>query len=1063
MHRAQSVVNQLVPCVPQIVGRQKFATWLIGPKSRSLIRATQSLPVTENKYSTNVNQEQFLNGTSASYIEDMYNAWLADPKSVNVSWDTFFKNCDAGAQPGAAYQAPPSLAPPGKNEVLLSSLLPGIQNTTAIGGTFSEKMIDDHLAVQAIIRSYQIRGHHIARLDPLNLSKVDQDDRFPQEILYGCYPPFEEADMERVFKLPSTTFIGGKENALPLKEILNRLENTYCRSIGVEFMFINSLEQCNWIRQRMETPGIMEMEKEQKRLILARLTRATGFESFLARKWSSEKRFGLEGCEILIPAMKQVIDKSTDYGVESVIMGMPHRGRLNVLANICRKPLSQIFTQFAALEAEDDGSGDVKYHLGTYIERLNRATNKNVRLAVVANPSHLEAVDPVVQGKTRAEQFYRGDGEGKKVMSLLLHGDAAFCGQGVVYETFHLSDLPDYTTHGTIHIVVNNQIGFTTDPRHSRSSPYCTDVARVVNAPIFHVNSDDPEAVMHVCNIAAEWRNVFHKDVVIDLVSYRRYGHNEIDEPMFTQPIMYKVIKKTPPVLDKYADKLIEEKVVTKEEVKDVWDKYDKICEEAYTASRKETTIKYKDWLDSPWSGFFEGKDPLKASKSGVKEETLTHIGKRFSSPPPNAAEFVIHRGIERILKARMQMVENRTVDWALGEAMAFGSLLKDGVHVRLSGQDVERGTFSHRHHVLHHQLVDKATYRPLCNLYPDQAPYTVCNSSLSEFAVLGFELGFSMTNPNALVCWEAQFGDFNNTAQCIIDQFVGSGQAKWVRQSGLVMLLPHGLEGMGPEHSSARLERFLQMSSDDPDYFPPESDEFAVRQLHDINWIVANCSTPANYFHILRRQIALPFRKPLIIMTPKSLLRHPEAKSSFDEMNEDTEFLRIIPEKGAAADNACNVKRLIFCSGRVYYDLTKAREEHNLVDTVAIARVEQISPFPFDLVKQECAKYPNADILWSQEEHKNQGPWPYVQPRFHTVLNNTKTIGTSIKNSGFFSRIFSSHSNDSITKTSLSDQKNPTRSISYAGRPTAASSATGSKMQHLRELKALLDRSFAV
>ncbi|XP_026815298.1 2-oxoglutarate dehydrogenase, mitochondrial isoform X4 [Rhopalosiphum maidis] len=1034
MHRAQSVVNQLVPCVPTIVGRQKFATWLIGPKSRSLIRATQSLPVLENKYSTNVNQEQFLNGTSASYIEDMYNAWLADPKSVNVSWDTFFKNCDAGAQPGAAYQAPPSLAPPGKNEVLLSSILPAVQSTTAIGGVFSEKMIDDHLAVQAIIRSYQVRGHFVSQIDPLGFTNADlvnaRKKGRPHDVVLRQHS-IEEADMERVFKLPSTTFIGGKENALPLKEILNRLENTYCRSIGVEFMFINSLEQCNWIRQRMETPGIMEMEKEQKRLILARLTRATGFESFLARKWSSEKRFGLEGCEILIPAMKQVIDKSTEYGVESVIMGMPHRGRLNVLANICRKPLSQIFTQFAALEAEDDGSGDVKYHLGTYIERLNRATNKNVRLAVVANPSHLEAVDPVVQGKTRAEQFYRGDGEGKKVMSVLLHGDAAFCGQGVVYETFHLSDLPDYTTHGTIHIVVNNQIGFTTDPRHSRSSPYCTDVARVVNAPIFHVNSDDPEAVMHVCNIAAEWRNVFHKDVVIDLVSYRRYGHNEIDEPMFTQPIMYKVIKKTPPVLDKYAEKLIEEKVVTKEEVKDVWDKYDKICEEAYLTSRKETTIKYKDWLDSPWSGFFEGKDPLKASKSGVKEETLTHIGKRFSSPPPNAAEFVIHRGIERILKARMQMVENRTVDWALGEAMAFGSLLKDGVHVRLSGQDVERGTFSHRHHVLHHQLVDKATYRPLCNLYPDQAPYTVCNSSLSEFAVLGFELGFSMTNPNALVCWEAQFGDFNNTAQCIIDQFIGSGQAKWVRQSGLVMLLPHGLEGMGPEHSSARLERFLQMSSDDPDYFPPESDEFAVRQLHDINWIVANCSTPANYFHILRRQIALPFRKPLIMMTPKSLLRHPEAKSSFDEMNEDTEFLRIIPEKGTAADNASNVKRLIFCSGRVYYDLTKAREEHNLVDTVAIARVEQISPFPFDLVKQECAKYPNADILWSQEEHKNQGPWPYVQPRFHTVLNNTKSIGPFVKNSdGFFSRIFSSWSNDGVTKTSLSDQKNSTQSI---------------------------------
>ncbi|XP_050423123.1 2-oxoglutarate dehydrogenase complex component E1 isoform X2 [Adelges cooleyi] len=1067
MHRAQSIVNQLVPCVPTIVGRQKFATWLIGPKTRALIGATQSITVADKKYSTQGNQEQFLNGTSASYIEDMYNAWLADPKSVNVSWDAFFKNCAAGAPPGRAYQAPPTLAPPGRNEVLLSNLLPSVQNTAAVGGAYNEKMIDDHLAVQAIIRSYQVRGHFVSQIDPLGFTNADlqSSQGRPHEVVLRQHS-IEDADMERVFKLPSTTFIGGKDNALPLKEILKRLENTYCRSIGVEFMFINSLEQCNWIRQRMETPGVMEMDKEQKRLILARLTRATGFESFLARKWSSEKRFGLEGCEILIPAMKQVIDKSTEYGVESIIMGMPHRGRLNVLANICRKPLNQIFTQFAALEAEDEGSGDVKYHLGTYIERLNRATNKNVRLAVVANPSHLEAVDPVVQGKTRAEQFYRGDGEGKKVMSILLHGDAAFCGQGVVYETFHLSDLPDYTTHGTIHIVVNNQIGFTTDPRHSRSSPYCTDVARVVNAPIFHVNSDDPEAVMHVCNIAAEWRNVFHKDVVIDLVSYRRYGHNEIDEPMFTQPIMYKVIKKTPPVLDKYAEKLIKEEVVTNEEVKDVWDKYDKICEEAYTTSRQETTIKYKDWLDSPWSGFFEGKDPLKASKTGVKEETLNHIGKRFSSPPPNAAEFVVHRGIERILKARMQMVENRTVDWALGEAMAFGSLLKEGIHVRLSGQDVERGTFSHRHHVLHHQLSDKSTYRPLRQLYPDQAEYTVCNSSLSEFGVVGFELGFSMTNPNALVCWEAQFGDFNNTAQCIIDQFISSGQSKWVRQSGLVMLLPHGLEGMGPEHSSARLERFLQMCSDDPDYFPPESDEFAVRQLHDINWIVANCSTPANYFHILRRQIALPFRKPLILMTPKSLLRHPEAKSSFDEMNEDTEFQRLIPEKGAASDNASNVKRVIFCSGKVYYDLTKAREERNLVDTVAIARVEQISPFPFDLIKKECAKYPNADIVWSQEEHKNQGPWLYVQPRFHTLLNDSKSVRLSSKSSGgFFSRIFSSQSNkiEDVSEISLTEQKNATRKFSYAGRPTSASPATGSKMQHLKELAALLDTSFAV
>jgi 2-oxoglutarate dehydrogenase E1 component len=562
-----------------------------------------------------------------------------------------------------------------------------------------------------------------------------------------------------------------------------------------------------------------------------------------------------------------------------VVMGMPHRGRLNVLANVCRKPLEQILAQFAGLDAADEGSGDVKYHLGTYVERLNRETNKNIRLAVVANPSHLEASDPVVQGKVRAEQFYRGDTEGKKVMSMLLHGDAAFAGQGVVYETFHMSELPDYTTKGTVHIVANNQVGFTTDPRYSRSSPYCTDVGRVVNAPIFHVNADDPEAVLHVCDIAAAYRATFHKDVVVDLVGYRKHGHNEIDEPMFTQPIMYSIIKKHTNVLDKYSKKLIEEGIVTKAEVKTVIETYDKICEEAYRKAAEEKQVYHKHWLDSPWSGFFEGKDPLKVGATGVHEETLDHIGTRFASGPPNAPDFIIHRGLVRILSARMDMVkEQRTVDWALGEAMAFGSLLKEGVHIRLSGQDVERGTFSHRHHVLHHQTQDKSTYNALAHLYPDQAPYTVCNSSLSEYGVLGFELGYSMTNPNALVLWEGQFGDFANTAQCIIDQFIASGQAKWVRQSGLVMLLPHGMEGMGPEHSSARPERFLQLCADDPEYFPPLEDEFAVKQLSHINMIVANCSTPANYFHILRRQIHLPFRKPLIIMTPKSLLRHPEA-----------------------------------------------------------------------------------------------------------------------------------------------------------------------------------------
>ncbi|XP_070509691.1 2-oxoglutarate dehydrogenase complex component E1-like isoform X2 [Chironomus tepperi] len=1022
MHRARQAFNILTPA-----GQQNFGSWLVRQQKSKI--ANDFIAASAVKTYNSAAAEPFLNGSSTAYVEEMYNAWLADPSSVHASWDAYFRN--------NSYSAPPSLAPPPKNHVPISqvartgsALAPaGYSGAPMAGYQVDDKLVDDHLAVQAIIRSYQSRGHLMADYDPLGIinseTQIGPDGvpRRANEKVTRNYMLFGEHDMDRVFKLPSTTFIGGKDKFLPLREILNRLENAYCNKIGVEFMFINSLEQCNWIREKFESPNAINYSNEDKRLILARLTRATGFEAFLAKKFSSEKRFGLEGCEIMIPAMKEVIDTSTRLGVESIIMGMPHRGRLNVLANVCRKPLHQIFTQFAGLEAADDGSGDVKYHLGTYIERLNRVTNKNIRLAVVANPSHLEACDPVVQGKTRAEQFYRGDGEGKKVMSIMLHGDAAFCGQGVVFETMHLSDLPDYTTHGTIHIVVNNQIGFTTDPRHSRSSPYCTDVARVVNAPIFHVNSDDPESVMHVCRVAAEWRATFHKDVIIDIVSYRRNGHNEIDEPMFTQPLMYKRVRQTKPVLDLYANKLIEEGCVTAEEVKSVREKYDKICEDALEQAKTETHIKYKDWLDSPWSGFFEGKDPLKVSATGVPEETLIHIGNRFSQPPPNAAEFIIHKGLLRVLAARKDMVDTRIADWALAEAMAMGSLMREGIHVRLSGQDVERGTFSHRHHVLHHQEVDKATYRPLNHLYPDQAPYTVCNSSLSEYGVLGFELGYSMTNPNALVCWEAQFGDFNNTAQCIIDQFISSGQAKWVRQSGLVMLLPHGMEGMGPEHSSARLERFLQMSADDPDYFPPESEEFAIRQLHDINWIVANCSTPANYFHILRRQIAIPFRKPLVLMTPKSLLRHPECKSSFSEMVEGTEFQRVIPDRGPASENANNVKRIIFCTGRVYYDLIKARRDKGLEAEIAISTVEQISPFPYDLVKNECFKYPNAEIVWAQEEHKNQGAWNYVLPRFETALNSS-------------------------------------RDTRYMGRPCAASTATGSKAQHLRELNNFLNEA---
>uniref|UniRef100_A0A8C3E2U3 2-oxoglutarate dehydrogenase-like, mitochondrial n=1 Tax=Corvus moneduloides TaxID=1196302 RepID=A0A8C3E2U3_CORMO len=922
------------------------------------------------RYVSSGTSEPFLSGSNSNYVEEMYYAWLENPKSVHKSWDVFFRSANAGQTRDP--HLPAQLE--GKASFLQSH---GLAPTPGK----AEKVVEDHLAVQSLIRAYQIRGHHVAQLDPLGILDADLDSFIPSDLIttidklgfYGLH----ESDLDKVFQLPTTTFIGGNENSLSLREIIKRLEYTYCQHIGLEYMFINDVEQCQWIRQKFETPGVMKFTNEEKRTLLARLVRSM-------------------------------------------------RGRLNVLANVIRKELEQIFCQFdPKLEAADEGSGDVKYHLGMYHERINRVTNKKITLSLMANPSHLEAVDPVVQGKTKAEQFYRGDTAGKKVMSILLHGDAAFAGQGVVYETFHLSDLPSYTTNGTIHVVVNNQIGFTTDPRMARSSPYPTDVARVVNAPIFHVNADDPEAVMYVCSVAAEWRNTFNKDVVVDLVCYRRRGHNEMDEPMFTQPLMYKQIHKQVPVLKKYADKLIADGTVTLQEFEEEIAKYDRICEEAYTRSKDNKILHIKHWLDSPWPGFFNMDGEPKSMScppTGISEELLTHIGNVASSVP--VEDFKIHSGLSRILKARSEMTKNRVVDWALAEYMAFGSVLKEGIHVRLSGQDVERGTFSHRHHVLHDQEVDKRTCVPMNHLWEQQAPYTVCNSSLSEYGVLGFELGFAMASPNALVCWEAQFGDFHNTAQCIIDQFISSGQAKWVRHNGIVLLLPHGMEGMGPEHSSARPERFLQMSNDDSDAYPEFSEQFEVSQLYECNWIVVNCSTPANYFHVLRRQILLPFRKPLIVLTPKSLLRHPEAKSSFDEMVSGTTFQRVIPENGLAAQAPHEVKRVIFCTGKVYYDLVKERKNQDLEKQVAITRLEQISPFPFDLLKEELDKYPTADLVWCQEEHKNSGYYDYVKPRFRTIVNHTRPIW-------------------------------------YVGREPAAAAATGNKNMHLVSLRRFLDTAF--
>lgn len=983
-----------------------------GSNSSVLSRAKSSTAVAASN-------DPFLNGTNSAYVDQMFAAWKEDPASVHVSWASYFNNIQNGVQPTEAWARAPA-APQAAG--LVQAPAGSSSYISGPGSATTDKLIRDHLSVQSIIRSFQIRGHAAAELDPLGITSAELEaSGTPAELVVKNYD-LDELDMDRMFTLPKTTFIGGNTNTLSLREIIKRLQNVYCKHIGLEYMFINSVQQADWIRRNFETPGVMDLASEDKKTLLKRLIRSHMFEEFLATKWPSEKRFGLEGCEVLIPCMKAIMDESSALGVDSVVVGMPHRGRLNVLANVCRKPLEEIFCQFRSLDPADEGSGDVKYHLGLSHTRMNRATQRKMKLAVVANPSHLEAVDPVVQGKTRAEQFYRGDLDGKKAMSILLHGDAAFAGQGVVFETFHLSDLPEYTTHGTIHIVVNNQVGFTTDPRYSRSSPYCTDVARVVNAPIFHVNADDPEAVQHVSRIASKWRQEWGKDVVIDLVSYRRRGHNEIDEPMFTQPLMYKKIKQVQPVMNKYAAQLLKEGIVHDDYFKQEKEKYHEICENAYKSAATITHVRNKDWLDSPWEGFFAGRDPNVIPSTGVSDDVMKVIAEKFSSHPQ---DFVVHRGIKMMLNNRQKLSKEKRADWAMGEAFAFGSLLKDGVHVRLSGQDVERGTFSHRHHVLHHQEKDKTWWRPLNNLWPDQAPYTVCNSSLSEFGVLGFELGFSMTNPHALVLWEAQFGDFSNTAQCIIDQFISCGEAKWVRQSGIVMLLPHGYEGMGPEHSSARLERFLTLSSDDPDELNENFDRenFEIRQLRDINWQVMNCTTPANFFHAMRRQILLPFRKPLIMLTPKSLLRKPEARSDWADFQDGTQFQRVIGESGPAAQDPSNVKKVVLCTGKVYYDIVQARDEQKLEKEIAVLRVEQLCPFPYDQLLEEFKKYPNAFIQWVQEEPKNMGAWFFVKLR-----------------------------SDRILREFLNDK----RRVSYAGRKSAPSPATGNKQAHLAELARL-------
>jgi 2-oxoglutarate dehydrogenase E1 component len=858
-----------------------------------------------------------------------------------------------------------------------------------------------------MVRAYRVIGHLAADLDPLKLNpKPAQPQLDPA--FYG----FTNGAMDEPVFLDGVL---GMQSATP-RRIVDLLKKTYSGRIGYEFMHINDPEQKDWLQRRIEGPDKeITFTPEGKKAILNKLIESEGFEKFAGLRFLGTKRFGLDGGEAVVPALEQIIKRGGQLGVQEIVLGMAHRGRLNVLANVMGKPYRQIFHEFqggAAKPTEVEGSGDVKYHLGASSDR--EFDGQKVHLSLTANPSHLEAEDGVVLGKARAKQYQLNDtAERIAVLPLLLHGDAAFAGQGVVAECFAMSGTKGFKTGGTIHVVINNQIGFTTAPIYSRSSPYCTDVALMVQAPVFHVNGDDPEAVVHVARIATEFRQKFHKDVVIDMFCYRRFGHNETDEPAFTQPLMYRRIKDHPTTLELYAAKLVAEGSLTEGDVKTMVGDFNKRLDEEYEASKGHKPNR-ADWLDGRWSGFARATKDDRRGDTQEQFEALKMVGRALSTPPKN---FTLHKTIARQLEAKGKMFESgEGFDWATAEALAFGTLLDEGFPVRLSGQDSSRGTFSQRHSVLIDQETE-ARYTPLNNIREGQAEFEVIDSLLSEEAVLGFEYGFSLAEPKALVLWEAQFGDFANGAQVVIDQFISSGEMKWLRMSGLVMLLPHGYEGQGPEHSSARLERYLQLCAQD-------------------NMQVVYPTTPANYFHVLRRQMHRPFRKPLIVMAPKSMLRSKRCVSFLNDMGPGTSFHRIFRDQAEVVPGATTVKlvpdeqikRVVLCTGKVYFDLMDEREKRD-EGRVQLIRIEQLYPFPEAALAQELRRFPNADIVWCQEEPKNQGAWHFIEQRIEDTLGH------------------------------LGSDKRPR----YAGRPEYASTAAGLMSQHSAELKAFLNEALSL
>ncbi|HEY1632866.1 MAG TPA: 2-oxoglutarate dehydrogenase E1 component [Rhizomicrobium sp.] len=949
----------------------------------------------------------FLQGTNAAFIESLYAQYQENPDAVDESWRAYFASLGEQGLDATQLGRGPAWRRDARPENASGDLVGALTGQWPVKagaqtGDSRAAALDSIRAIQ-MVRAYRVIGHLESNLDPLNISP-----KVPHPQLEPSFYGFHESDMDR------PVFVGGVlglETITP-RRMLDILKRTYCGRIGYEFMHINDAEQKNWLQRRIEGPDKeIAFTPEGKRAILNKLIEAEGFEKFSAVRFLGTKRFGLDGGESTIPALEQIIKRGGQLGVKEIVLGMSHRGRLNVLANVMSKPYRQLFHEFqggSAKPSEVQGSGDVKYHLGASSDR--EFDGVRVHLSLTPNPSHLEAADPVVLGKARAKQFQLDDVDARaSVLPLLIHGDAAFAGQGVVAECFAMSGTKGFRTGGTIHFIVNNQIGFTTAPIYSRSSPYPSDVALMVQAPILHVNGDDPEAVVHCARIATEFRQLFHKDVVIDMFCYRRFGHNETDEPAFTQPLMYRAIKNHPTTLELYAAKLVSEGTVTEDDIREMIAGFNKRLDEEFEASKSHLPNR-ADWLDGRWAGFETAKAGDRRGETSVSTELLKQVGHALSTAPDG---FNLHKTIARQLQAKAKMVETgEGFDWATGEALAFGTLLAEGYPVRLSGQDSSRGTFSQRHAALVDQETEQR-YMPLSHVKDGQAEFEVVDSLLSEEAVLGFEYGYSSAEPKALVLWEAQFGDFANGAQVVIDQFIASGEMKWLRMNGLVMLLPHGYEGQGPEHSSARLERYLQLCAQD-------------------NIQVCYPTTPANYFHVLRRQIHRPFRKPLILMTPKSLLRHKRCISFLSDMGPGSSFHRVFRDQAEAVPGATTVKlaaddriaRVVLCTGKVYFDLMEEREKRD-ESRIQILRLEQLYPFPDMVLADELRRFPNADVIWCQEEPKNQGAWTFVAPRIEAV---TKRPG-----------------------------------LRYTGRPEYASTAAGLASQHAAELKALLNEALSL